>query len=179
MNWRQELSGLTAKRILAGVLTALVLLIGANWAAHQLRASEVYHRSRIISTIVAREEVDFIDMAGSRRNADMMFKFIGALTSAYIDFELIPLGEVDTFVAVFRSMPSGAAVEKFAYHRKNLTITGSVSEMEEYSRMIRALRATDYFESVTGVCSRADDGELHFELQCVARTVSVPFEFAS
>lgn len=165
----------------ASLVTAVVLagaiLAGSTFAADRIRGSELYNKSRIISMIVSQEQVGITDIAGNKRNVDLLLKFVGALTSAYIDFELIPVGEVSTFAAVFESIPAEVTVERFEYHRKNLTIIGNAADQDSYETFLRSLRDTRYFEGVTGHCYLATDNTIRFELECISQSATVHLDF--
>lgn len=165
--------------IVSGLLTAGAILVLTTWGAGRLLGSEAYNKSRIISMIVSQDSVGIADIAGDKRNVDMMLKFVGALTSAYINFELIPVKEAGTFAAVFESAQGegGVEIEKFEYHRKNLTITGVSPEVEAYEEFLANLQETEYFESVTGHYYTTTDDRIRFELECASQTASVYLDF--
>lgn len=168
---------LTGLSLLSAALIVAAILFGTGYAAERVRASDFYRSSRLIGMIVSQEGVGLADMAGNKRNVDMMLKFVGALTSAYIDFELIPVGEVSTFTAVFESVPEGVEIEKFEYHRKDLFITGKAESGEAYKDFLTALRETDYFAGVNGHFYLSTDDDIRFELECTSHAVSVSLIF--
>lgn len=156
--------------IVSAVMVAVLVLFTGTVAANTVRQSEFYSKSRVISLIFSQDGIAVTDIAGNKRNVDMMLKFVGALTSAYINFELIPVNEAGTFAAVFRSVPPEVTIDKFEYHRKNLTITGTASALEEYERFLDSLQEDGYFESVTGHHYLTTDDQIRFTLACTADT---------
>lgn len=165
-----------ASLVTAALIAALILL-STNVAADRFRSGDFYNKSRLISMIVSREEIGIADIAGNKRNVDMLLKFVGALTSAYIDFEMIPVGEVGTFAAVFESVPQDVVIDKFEYHRKNLTITGNALSPEAYEDFLETLRDTDYFESVSGHYYLSTGDTIRFELECISQSAAIQLEF--
>lgn len=163
--------------LLSGLAAATAVLMVATFSAAAFRGSELYSKSRVISMIVSQDSVGVTDIAGNKRNVDMMLKFAGALTSAYINFELIPVNEVSTFGAVFQSVPAGVDIDKFEYKRKNLSIVGAADTEEEYEKFIAELTAADYFEDIYGHYYLATDGLIHFEIECTSQAPSVYIEF--
>lgn len=152
--------------VLSGTALALAIFCATTFGARALLNSELYGKSRVISMIVAQDTVGVADLAADRRNLDIVLKFAGALTSAYIDFELIPVGEAGTFAAVFESVPDDVDITRFEYRRKNLVIFGSAPDKERYDAFVAGLEGTGHFESVSGHRYDATDGTLRFELEC-------------
>lgn len=167
----------SGRSLVAAVALAGCVLLASTYAADRIRSSELYSKSRLISMIVTQGQVGIADVAGNKRNVDMMLKFVGALTSAYIDFELIPVGEVGTFAAVFESAPPEILIDKFEYHRKNLTITGSAPDQESYETFLHDLRETRRFEGVTGHYYLDTDDRIRFELECISKATAIHLEF--
>ena len=172
-----EKPDLRVSSILSALLMAAAVLIGATFGANQLLSSELYSKSRLISMIFSQDSVGIADIAGNKRNADMLLKFVGGLTSAYINFELIPVNEVGTFTAVFESAQTGVTIDKFEYHRKNLTISGVADTLTDYGVFLARLRDTEYFESVAGHYYTATDDTIRFALECVSQSTGAYLDF--
>ena len=164
----QRISSQLYSLLLALLLTAAILF-GSIWMAEEIRSSGVYNKSRLMSRILSQEEISFSDMLGDRHNVGMMLKFVGALTSAYIDFELIPVHELDTFTAVMGSVNDGIAIDRFAYHRKNLTIYGQAADREQMRQFLSALQETDQFKSIAQHAYETTADTMRFEMVCVSR----------
>lgn len=162
---------------ITALLLAAAILLGTTLAANLVRSSNLYSKSRLISMIFSQEQINITDIAGNKRNVDLLLKFVGALTGAYIDFEMIPVNEIGTFAAVFESLPAGIEVEKFEYHRKNLTIAGTAANEDEYQSFLDSLRVTGYFEGVTSHYYLATSGRIQFELECISQAAQVHLEF--
>lgn len=163
--------------LLLSLLVAATILFGSTWLAQSVRSSGIYNKSRLMSIILSQEEISFSDMAGSRRNANMMVKFVGALTSAYIDFEMIPVNEFDTFTAVFESMGSEIAIDRFAYQRKNLIIYGQADTQEAYQAFLSDLRETDQFDGVSGHDYLTTADTIRFEIACISHISTLELGF--
>lgn len=155
--------------VLCALLIAACILLASSYGADQLRSSQVYSQSRLISMIFSQDEVNLTDLVADRQNIDMLVKFVGAATSAYINFELIPVNEASTFVAVFESATGLVQIDHFEYHRKNLTIAGTADTRESYGTFLTGLRNTEHFESVSGHYYVATDDTIRFEVECTAR----------
>lgn len=165
----------TLSTVFCALLAAGGVLLGTAFAANALRQSDLYGKSRMISMIVAQEQINITDMAGNKRNLDMMSKFIGALTSAYINFEMIPVGEAGTFAVVFETLPAGVTIENFEYHRKNLRIAGVAAAQQDYDSFLEGLREKEYFEGVSGHYYLTTENTIRFTLDCVSKSVGDSF----
>lgn len=161
------LEAVTAVSLIAAILWGSALL------SLEVKSSAVYRQSRVLTMLLSQEPVGIAGMLEDTRNIDMTVKFAGALTAAYINFELIPVNEAATFVAVFESLPEGVDIEGFEYHRKDLHITG-VADETGYDAFISNLRGRDYFSSVTGQILGDQDGVTRFGIICVPAVAETP-----
>lgn len=164
--------------VISGLALAAAVLLGTTFGANALLKSEIYSKSRLVTMIVSQDNVGIVELVQDSRNLDMMLKFVGALTSAYINFELIPVNEVGTFAAVFESVQGEVTIEKFEYHRKNLSIHGSTPTRQAYEDFVERLRDTEYFQQVTGHEYTAVDDSIQFELECDSQSVPVYLDFS-
>lgn len=154
--------------IVALALVAVIFL-STTHAARLVLNSEIYGKSRLISRIVAQDSVGVVNIVADRRNIDMLLKFVGAITSAYIDFELIPLNEAGTFAVVFESAVDLVEIEKFSYHRKDLTIEGTAADEESYADFLQRLSESDYFENVAGHYYITTGDTIRFQIDCASK----------
>lgn len=156
---------------LAQVFTALALVLcilcGTILLSRQVESSTVYRQSLIIGSVFSQKSVGVGDVLKNSKNMEMLFKFAGAVTGAYINFELIPIYEADTFVAVFESANDNITVDAFTYHRKNLVIDGTAETGADYEAFAGALRDQGHFESVSGDHYTATDNTVKFKIVCV------------
>ena len=106
--------------VLTALLLAALMLLSTSWLADRVRQSTFYRQSRIVSSIVSLDSVGVMDIVSDRRNIDLLSKFAGAVASAYINFELIPIHEASTFAAVYESINSDVSIDSFSYRRRNL-----------------------------------------------------------
>lgn len=164
--------------IIIAALTAALILYSTMFLARKAVDSQVYQQSRIVSMLVQQDTLDISDMLSDTRGVGMIVKFAGALTSAYINFELIPVNEAPTFMAVFESMPDDVSVSGFDYRRKDLIITGSAKTAAGYESFIKALRERDHFASVSGSGYDATDGSVRFEIVCASNSPDAYLDFS-
>lgn len=155
--------------VITAVLAAALILYSTMFLARKAVDSQIYQQSRMVSMLVQQDALDLSDMLSDTRGAGMIIKFAGALASAYINFELIPVNEAPTFMAVFDSMPEGVSINGFGYHRKDLSVTGTATTNDGYESFVAALRERDYFASVSGSGYETTDGSVRFEIICAAR----------
>lgn len=164
--------------ILLCLTAVLAIFYSTLFLARQIVGSPLYRQSKLISMIVQQDSVGLEGLIGNTRNIDLVVKFSGAIASAYINFELIPLNEASTFVAIFESLPDSVSIEGFEYHRKDLTVLGYADSTEAYEEFMEELRARDYFNSVTGHCYDSTRGGVRFELNCSAKAVEAYLDFS-
>ena len=146
-------------------------MLGANLLAENVKSSSVYRQSRIVRLLLSQDSVSMRGLFSQRRNIAALLKFTGALTNATINFEMIPVGEASTFMAVLESLRDGIHIESFAYNRRNLTIYGGAKTPESYRAFLGALRETDYFHHVSERSCNVGQAAIRFELECMARPV--------
>lgn len=144
--------------VIAAVIYTTMLLAG------KVVSSSIYRQSRVVSMLVQQESFDIPGMLEDTRNIELVIKFAGALTTAYINFELIPVGEEATFVAVFESLNDNVDIEGFEYRRKDLSITGTAVTKADYESFLQTLRERNRFTSVEGSCYDSTKGGVRFEI---------------
>lgn len=154
-----------SETITAILLISAVISVSA-FLSLEVKSSALYRQSRVLSMLIRQEPAGIAGVLKDTRNIDMAVKFAGALTTAYINFELIPLGEAATFAAVFESIPEGVDIESFEYRRKDLYITVSAGDAD-YLAFISGLRDQEHFSSVTGKRLVSGDGKAMYEIVCV------------
>lgn len=154
--------------IVTAVLVAALILYSTMFLARQAVDSQIYRQSRIVSMLVQQDTLNIPDMLSDTRGAGMIVKFAGALASAYINFELIPVNEAPAFMAVFESLPDDVSISGFEYRRKDLVIYGSAKTAAGYESLVDTLRERDYFMSVGGSNYDSTDGAVRFEIICVS-----------
>lgn len=160
-----------AALLIAAIIYSTMLL------ALEVVNSSIYRQSRIVSMLVQQDTVGITELLEDSRNIDMVIKFAGALTSAYINFELIPLGEASTFVAVFESLPKGVNIDGFEYRRKDLHIEGTAEDESGYEAFLTELTGQGHFASVTGSCYESTDGRRHFKIICASNATETHLAF--
>ena len=148
------------------LLLAAIIFGSMHLLANTVKNSGVYRQSRVISLLISQDSVGLGGMVTDTRNLPTLLKFTGALTSAYIDFELIPLNEINTFAVVWESMPEGLEIERFRYRGHNLSIYGVAPTRASYREFVTALRGHNYFDSVSEQSYLTTDDTVRFELEC-------------
>jgi len=152
---------------LTALLLAAAVLLGSMLLARQVENSELYRQSRIVRLVVSQDTVGLADILRDRGNVQMLLKFAGAVTSAYINFELIPLHEADTFAALFQSLDPQITVSAFSYQGRSLTVDGAADTERGYERFVENLRQQGYFASVSGDYYIATDDTVQFRIVLV------------
>jgi len=148
---------------------AAAILLGTHFAAAWITNSRIYLNSMLLVSITDRDEgVSMFSIITDAQKRDMTARFIGALTNAYIHFELIPHNEAQTFTAVFQSLGEGIHISEFEYRRHDLLIRGSADTPEAYEAFIKRLISTGHFISVTGSAQPTQNGGVVFEIWCAA-----------
>lgn len=152
---------------LTALLLAAAVLLGSTLLAHRVQRSELYRQSRIVRLLVSQDGVGVGAILQERANVQLLLKFAGAVTSAYINFDLIPVHEADTFSALFESLDPEITVDSFAYQGKSLTVDGSAETQQGYERFVENLRSRDYFASVSGDSYLSTDNAVKFRIVLV------------
>lgn len=155
--------------VLSACLCAALMLFSSFLMVQAFKNSGFYRQSKIIGLLVSRDSVGVRGLFEDSRNLDTMLKFTGALTSAYINFELIPVNEVDTFVVVLESLPENVVIEKFEYQRRNLIIEGSAANRSGYFEFLHNLREHEHFKNISEHSYLTTENSVHFELTCSIR----------
>lgn len=157
-----------SSRFLTDAIIAVIVISAVIYSTTLLAAkvtnSSIYRQSRIVSMLVQQESFDIPGMLEDTRNIELVVKFAGALATAYINFELIPVGEEGAFVAVFESLNDNVDIEGFEYHRKDLSITGTAVTKADYESFLETLRERKRFASVEGSCYDYTKGGVRFEI---------------
>lgn len=168
-------------KLLTDAIIALVLIMIVIYStmilALRVVNSSIYRQSRIVSMLVQQDSFDLTGMLENTENIDLVLKFTGALASAYINFEMIPVNEASTFVAVFESMNSDVEIESFDYLRKDLFINGTAQTERACDDFVSALRRQNHFASVEVSSYESIGGGVKFEIRGVSTTVEAYLSF--
>jgi len=158
----------------SAVLTAAIILLSTTLMAQQVAKSSIYRQSKFISMLVSQDELQVADLLKSAETVRFAAKFASAVTEAYISFELIPVYEVSTFMAVFEGMNESIAVDRFAYDRKDIIIYGEAADKDAYDDFLAALQETEHFSGISGRYYISTDNTVKFEAVCYAITAVYP-----
>lgn len=159
----QRSSRLLTDAIIAVIVIAAVIYSTALLSA-KVTSSSIYRQSRIVSMLVQQESLDITGMLEDTRSIELVIKFAGALATAYINFEMIPVGEESAFVAVFESLNDNVDIEGFEYRRRDLSITGTATVKADYESFLETLRERKRFAYVEGSCYDSTEGGVRFEI---------------
>jgi len=110
--------------LLSGIIAASIILTSATAAAGLLKNTRLFRQGRFAAALFSEETMSLAGVLSEPKKLDATLKFFGAVTAAYINFEMIPVGEARTFIAVFESLESDIEIDKFTYRGKTLEITG-------------------------------------------------------
>ncbi|MGI6403792.1 MAG: hypothetical protein ACOX0K_06200 [Oscillospiraceae bacterium] len=154
---------------LTALLLAAALLLGGMLLSAQVLESNFYRKSQIIRLLTQdpQQSPGMVGMLTDSRNRAVLMKFAGAVANGYVNFELIPVNEAETFSAVYQSLGPVVEVEEFIYHRRNLVIVGTAPDEAYYRELLRRLRSKEHFEAVTGHYYLTTDDIIRFEIECV------------
>ncbi|MFV0401179.1 MAG: PilN domain-containing protein [Oscillospiraceae bacterium] len=157
--------------LLQAVVLAALILVGTLWGAEALADSTLFTQSRILREIMSEESLDFTAILTDADRRTMLQHFIGGVTNAYVSFEMIPLNEGKTLEAIFSSLSDEIFIEKFEYHRRDLTLTGYAENSEACEAFVNRLESTGYFASVE-IAEQTEGGEggrTNFVVECGAK----------
>ena len=159
---------------LALTLVAAITLSGAalaGWVSAGVRDNYLYRQSRIIGSVFSQEDVGLSVVLTDARARDTLWLFARALADAYVSFELIPYGEMETFTAVYSSLGPEVEITGFAYHGRNLVITGTAPDKESCLAFLKALQESGHFWEVSGSFDTCEDA-VSFKIECTAHEIA-------
>ena len=165
------------RRFAGSAALALIIALGivysgvalSGWVSGAMRESTIYRQSMIISSVFSQgDNVGLTTVLTDARAREVMFKFARALTNAYVSFELIPYGQLQTFEVVYASLGPYVEIDDFTYRGHDLIITGFAPDEESYRAFLAGLSGAGYFSSVQGSFSKKEDGRIRFEIECAA-----------
>ncbi len=176
---KETISGIG--QITGAIVTALIVLLCSTLLAQQVAKTRFYQQSRFFTGLFRQDSVGVTEMFSQGKNMDLLLKFAGAVTTAYINFELIPVNEAKTFTAIFESVNDRITIQQFTYQRKDLSILGNAQDKEAYALFLEKLKQTEHFSSVSGHTYIALDDSIQFQILCASTAVNgeVAMAFAS
>jgi len=155
---------------LACALCACIAVSGtllSGQLLERVRESAAYRHSKILSGLFKGGDIGWGAAVLDPGARGTLLKFTGALADAYVHFELIPVGELETLGAVYASLTPAVQIDSFAYERRNLTITGRAQGDAAYREFLGNLRGRGHFAQVTGDSKACAQGVTCFEITCV------------
>lgn len=154
--------------VVIAVLTAMAVFLSTWWLSDMAEKSKIYQQSRIIGRLASQEQLDITSIVLDGEKRDITAKFVGALTTAYINFEMIPYSEGQTFVVLMQSINEGIHVENLEYKRRDLVISGVSNTIADYNSFMEHMENSGHFSSVTGHEYLNVDGGVNFDIWCAA-----------
>ena len=155
------------KSIAVALLLAMAILLGTWFSAEKLKQSAIYTQGRLFGNIMTQNSAELLPMLQSREKREAAVKFIEAVTTAYLDFELIPYNESDTLSLILGSLDTEIHIKSFEYRRRDLIIIGLADTPEDYWRFIERLSKTERFSDISGEYAGKGEG-VAFTIECVA-----------
>lgn len=153
---------------LCAVVCAAAVLAGTTLLADGVSRSRLYRQSQVFRAIAAQDQLNLVSVVQDGELRSLLTHFIAAVTNAYVNFEMIPYNEGQTFVAVLQSMSGGVHIERIEYQRRNLRMEGEADTPETYQHFVEALRGTQHFQGVSGHSYLTVEDTVHFEIECAS-----------
>ena len=154
------------------VAVAAAILLSTSLAAAWVEHSRIYMQSQMIRSIAGEDGVSMFSIVTSPEKRDVTLRFVAAITNAYINFELIPYNEAQTFTAIFASLNEGIHIETFEYRRHDLVIHGYANSIQNYYSFVKNLADNGRFASVTGYVLSEENNTVIFEVWCISTQTS-------
>lgn len=154
------------KHTAAGAVTAAVILLSTILAARQVLGSTLFLQSRFVTTILSQDSISLAGVLTEPNKLDAGVKFLGAVTTAYINFEMIPVNEAKTFTVIFECLGDDITIESFHYQGKTLAISGEAPDTDSYEAFREALKEKDYFQSIRAHEYITVEDRVRFDLEC-------------
>jgi len=151
---------------LAGLIAAALVMLSMDFAAAHVRRSRTFLQSRFAALLFSEGPLHISQVLTDQENISMFIHFLGAVTAAYINFDMIPVNEAQTFAVLFESRPGAVRIEDFAYQGKLLTIDGTAADERVAILFLQTLEERAYFRSLSGETRIMSDGVVRFEIVC-------------
>jgi hypothetical protein len=156
--WLRHLAG--------GVLSAALILLSTLLLAQQVAGSAFFRRSRFVTTVLSQDSMSLTGILSDPQKLSASVKFLGAVTAAYINFEMIPVNEARTFTVIFESLDSAVIIENFVYQGKTLIIAGETPDTQTLEDFRQDLTDQAYFTAVSLHQYTTVEDRIRFEMAC-------------
>jgi Tfp pilus assembly protein PilN len=156
--WMRHLAG--------GFLAGTLILLSTLFLAQQVLGSAFFRQSRFVSAVLSQDSTSLTSILSDPQKLDASAKFLGAVTTAYINFEMIPVNEARTFTVIFESLDSAITIESFAYQGKTLIIAGEAPDEKTLEDFRQDLEDKAYFTAVTLHQYTTVEDRIRFEMTC-------------
>jgi Tfp pilus assembly protein PilN len=150
----------------SGLLAAALILLSTLFLAQQVVESTFFRRSRFVSAVLSQDSTSLTGILSDPQKLDASAKFLGAVTTAYINFEMIPVNEARTFTVIFESLPGDIAVDSFTYQGKTLLIAGEAPDEKILEDFRQDLTEQAYFTAVSLHQYTTVEDRIRFEMAC-------------
>ena len=152
--------------MLAGIIAAALVLLFAMSCADMVKNSRLLQQGRFAAAVFSQQPTGLAGVLSEPKKFDATLKFLGAVTTAYINFEMIPVGEARTFVAVFESLESDIEIDRFSYKGKTLEIIGIAPDAQTAEAFRLNLERQDVMLSVSYHAYTTVDDRVRFRVGC-------------
>jgi Tfp pilus assembly protein PilN len=150
----------------SGLLAAALILLSTLLLAQRVEASTFFRQSRFVSAVLSQDSTSLTGILSDPQKLDASAKFLGAVTTAYLNFEMIPVNEARTFTVIFESLDSDIAIESFAYQGKTLIIAGEAPDEKTLEAFRQDLEDQAYFTAVGLHQYTTVEDRIRFEMAC-------------
>jgi Tfp pilus assembly protein PilN len=150
----------------SGLLVAALILLSTLLLAQRVVASTFFRQSRFVSAVLSQDSTSLTGILSDPQKLDASAKFLGAVTTAYLNFEMIPVNEARTFTAIFESLDSDIAIDNFTYQGKTLIIAGEAPDEKTLEAFRQDLEDQAYFTAVSLHQYTTVEDRIRFEMAC-------------
>lgn len=154
---------------LSAVIAAAAVLFSTLLLSIPVSNSAFFQKSRFVRMILATDSVGISGLVANTAHVDVLIKFLGAVTTAYINFERIPVNEASTFAAIFESLTEvdgTIGIESFSYQGRAIIITGTADTEQACEAFLAGLSEQKHFSAVSGHKYTTTEDNIRFEIEC-------------
>lgn len=170
----------TKKQKLVSMLLAVVIAVGLFWlggmVATKAKESTLLAQSRVLRGLLQEDSVDALSILKDKDTRILLQKFVAAVASGYVNFELIPYNEGKTLSLLLSSINKGITIDSFSYSGRDFIIKGSCDDFESLDKFVTNLREADYFKQVS-VDTNWSLEKTEFTIHCYANAPDTPQDY--
>jgi Tfp pilus assembly protein PilN len=154
------------RQLVPGLLAAAMVLLATLFVAGEIIETRLVRQGRYAAVLLAEDSLTLTGVVSDPKKLDATLKFLGAVTAAYINFELIPVNEARTFTVIFEALDDAITVDRFVYRGKTLIITGHAPDAKTGEAFRRRLEAQDYLVTVDYHAYTTVSDNVRFQVTC-------------